>query len=211
MNYYRGLTDAGYGFLLSDTALSPERWGQYEAVVLSSFEYMDSSMQRALVGFAQSGGLVVLGPRVPHLNERMQPDDTLGSALPEESREPISVDGAEVGNTYSVGQGRIAHVTDLTHPARAMETALRDFEPTRVSKKDPRLEVAIHRDTSDASRLVVFAANPTAEPIEAEVDLNVELKSVMDIWEGRTVTADDGGSFGDELPPYTINIYECTV
>jgi beta-galactosidase len=55
--------------------------------------------------------------------------------------------------------------------------------------------------------MVVFVANPTADPIDAEVDLHVKLTSVRELWADRRVGA--GGSvIRDALPPYTINIYE---
>lgn len=209
MQYYNGLTDAGYGFLISDTALEPQHWRSYGAVALASFEYMDTSTQRALVDFAEGGGLVVLGPRVPHLDERMRPDETLSSALSAAEGEPLTIDGAEVGSAYSVGQGRIAHITDMADPARTLEAALRGFELPRIGKNDTRLDVTVHRDTTDSGRMIVFVANPTDETISAKVDLQADLKSVTDIWEEKLISA-DGSSLSQDLPPYTVGIYECT-
>lgn len=208
VGYYHALTDAGYGFLISDTALPPERWRARDAIALASFEYMDASLQRAIVEYAEEGGLLLLGPRIPHLDERMRPDETLRSALSKGKRESLIVDGAEAGAVYGVGEGRISHLSDLTRLDRAMEAALRGRGLSRISKKDPRLEVTVHRDMGDEGRFVAFVANPTDAPLDAEVDLRVELESVTDIWNQRPVKT-NGGSFREELPPYTINIYEC--
>jgi beta-galactosidase len=117
-DYYRGLTDAGYAFLASDTALSPERWQDYKAVVIGSFEYMDASLQRDLVPFAIDGGLVILGPRVPHLNGSMHEDETLRSALQEGDREPLTADGAEVALIPSGAAGSRASRTSPTRQGR---------------------------------------------------------------------------------------------
>lgn len=205
---YGGLKEAGYDFLLSDTVLSPERWRQYRAVVLSSFEYMSAALQRDLVGYAEAGGLVVLGPRVPDLDAYMRGDETLLSALTE--GQPLTAGSAEVRISYSVGQGHILHLTDLAEPSQALEAALQGLDLLRPGTNDARLDVAVHRDISDASRLIVFVANPSDESIDAKVDLGVDLKSITDIWEERSVTV-DGGSLSEKLPPYTIGIYECIV
>ena len=57
---YRCLTQAGYSFLLGDTALPLERLQHYKALVVSSFEFMSLSLQLKLVEFATAGGLVIL-------------------------------------------------------------------------------------------------------------------------------------------------------
>jgi beta-galactosidase len=62
---YRGLSEAGYAFLISDTKLAPERWAHYGAVVVSSYEYMSGALQQSLLAYAKAGGTVVLGPRLP--------------------------------------------------------------------------------------------------------------------------------------------------
>jgi beta-galactosidase len=207
---YSGLTQTGYPFLLSDTALAPERWTRFKALVLSSYEYLNASLQRNLVEFAKTGGTVVLGPQLPKLDERMRQDETLASTLLAADKQPLKSGGVEIGNLYQVGQGRIVHVTDWTNPAQALEAALQDLGLLRFSRNDARLDVTLHRPADGSGRLVVFVANPTAEAIEAEVDLNVNLKSIQEIWEGRLVQA-KGRTLSDALPPYTIKIYECTL
>jgi len=203
-NCYRGLTEAGYGFLLSDTALAPDRWKRFKALVVSSFEYMNASLQRNLVEFARTGGCVVLGPRLPNLNEHIRQDETLASALQGGEQQA----GGET--VYYVGQGRIVHLTGLTNAAQALGTALQDLDLVRFTRNDARLDVAIHRATDESGRLVVFVANPTAESINAQVDLNVDPKSVQEIWEDRAVQT-NGRTLSDVLPPYTIRIYEYTL
>ncbi|MGH8248987.1 MAG: beta-galactosidase, partial [Gammaproteobacteria bacterium] len=203
---YRGLTEAGYGFLLSDTALAPERWQRFKALVVSSFEYMNASLQRNLVEFARAGGVVVLGPRLPTLDERMRQDETLRSALQGADQQPLTAGGTD----YRVGQGRIVHLTDLTNAAQALAAALQGLDLVLFTRNDARLDVSIHRAADESGQLVVFVANPTAEPINAEVGLSVDLKSAQEIWENRAVQA-KGRTLKDALPPYTIKIYECTL
>ena len=207
--FYQGLSEAGCCFLLSDTALPPDRWRRYKALVVTSFEYMNASLQAGLVEFAKAGGLVVLGPRLPTLNERMRPDKTLLSELSKTKAKSVKVGARAVGNAYQVGAGRVVQLTDLTSPSESLGAALQGLDLLRPTKSHPRLDVAIHRFSDDAGRLVVFVANPTAESIDAEVALDVELRSIKDLWEDRSVAA-AGRSVRDKLPPYTIKIYECT-
>ena len=115
---YEGLNASGLTYLISDTALALERWRQFKAIVVSSFEFMAADVQRKLVEFATAGGTVVLGPRLPSLDARMRPDETLRRAVEASAGEPLE----GVGTLHRVGAGRIVHVGELS-PA-ALERAL---------------------------------------------------------------------------------------
>ncbi|HEY4690401.1 MAG TPA: beta-galactosidase [Anaerolineae bacterium] len=208
--FYRGLTETGYAFLLGDTALPSDRLQRYKALVLSSFEYLNASLQGKLVEFAKAGGLIVLGPRVPNLDERMRKDETLLSALRAANSQPLTAGNKAIGSVYRIDQGRIVLLTDLSNPTQALEEVLQGFDLVRASKNDPRLDVSIHRAPDQPERLIVFIANPTAESINAQVGLNVNLQWVKDIWEERPIHA-GGHSWSDTLPAYTIKVYECTL
>jgi beta-galactosidase len=208
--YYQALTEAGYPFLLSDTALSPSRWKKFKTVALSSFEYMDASLQDNLVEFAEAGGTVVLGPRLPNLDENMRPNETLASALQGSAQEPLTAGGAAVGTVYRLNEGRIVHLTDLANVHDGLAAALEGSDLVRFTRNDARLDVSIHSSTDTPGRMVVFIANPTAEAIDAQVDPSRGLKSVREIWDDRYVQL-DGGVLYDSLPPYTIRIYDCTL
>ncbi|HEY9663022.1 MAG TPA: hypothetical protein V6C65_31645, partial [Allocoleopsis sp.] len=109
-----------------------------------------------------------------------------------------------------VGQGRIVHLTDLANTTQSFTAALEGLDLIRFSRNDTRLDVAIHRATDEPGRLVVFVANPTGEPINAEIGLDVDLKSVREIWEEREIQT-DGKTWSEALPAYTIRMYECTL
>lgn len=202
---YRELTDAGYGFLLGDTALPLERLQRYKMVIVSSFEYMNSSLQRKLVDFARSGGVVVLGPRLPKLNERMEEDTTILSAISAAERQ--SLPHAHSANVYQVGLGRTIHLPELSNPS--LNAALQAMDLFRASKSNTRLDLCVHR-SREGKDLVVFVANPSAEEVHARVGLNVPLKSIREIWEDRAIQS-EGGSWSQTMPPYSIKMYECIV
>lgn len=178
---FAGLAESGYAFLLSDTALPADRWERFKAVVVSSYEFMSEEVQRKLVDFANAGGTVVLGPRLPHLDDRMRPCEILRDA---------------------VGAGRILQLE------RFSPAVLEGLGLLRFERNDPRLDVAVHAPAGgDTGRCVVYVANPTAEAISAEVSLSPGVTFVRELWDGRDVGM--RGTLEEELPPYTIRIYEC--
>jgi Glycosyl hydrolases family 35 len=187
MRAYDGLAESGFAYLLSDTALALERWQRFKAVVVCSFDFMGADVQRKIVEFARAGGIVVLGPRVPTLDEGMRPDETLKAAI-----EAVA--------------GRFV-VTDLTDPAKAFDAALGRLELVRFARNDPRLDVAIHAPAGEGERRIVYVANPTAETIRVEVSVTPAVSFVREIWEDRAVGG--GETLREELPPYTIKIYDC--
>ena len=201
---YNGLTDTGNAFVISDTVLQPERWKQYKVIVLNSYEYLRASLQHDLVEFARAGGTVVLGPRLPDLNERMQPDDTLTLALQLGGRKTLA-GGATV---YPVGQGQIVHISSQAKVSQALNEALQGLELAHFTRNDPRIDVAIHQPTDGSGRRVVFVANPSSEQIEAEIGLDFDLNKVREVWEGREVQV-NGRTLRETLPAYTIRIYAC--
>jgi beta-galactosidase len=178
---FDGLTESGYAFLLSDTGLPADRWERFKAVVVSSYEFMSEDVQRKLADFANAGGTVVLGPRLPHLDDRMQVCEILREA---------------------VGNGRIVQVTSFS-PA-----ALEGLELLRFERNDPRLDVSVHTPADGATgRVVVYVANPTADAISAAVSLSPAVTFVRELWDDRDVGMH--GTLEEDLPPYTIRIYEC--
>lgn len=201
---FEGLTTAGYPFLLSDTALPPERWRRFKAVVVATYEYLSASVQRALVDFAREGGTAVIGPRVPDRDELMRPDATIAEALEGAEARPVSG-----GTAHAVGAGRIVVVGDLSDAANSLGSALEAVGLARFRRNDPRIDVAIHRPAAGGDRVVVFVANPTAEPIEAEVGLDAEIRTAREIWEDREATLRDG-AIREPMAPYSIKIFECT-
>jgi beta-galactosidase len=198
---YRGLSDAGYTFLISDTKLLATRAGRFKALVVSSYEYMSGELQGDLLAFAKGGGTVVLGPQLPSLDETMQPDGTLAAAC--------SAGTALAGGTaYAVGAGRIVLLPDLS--AAVLDEALAGVGAARFTRNDPRLDVTIHRVPGDASRAVVFVCNPVADPIDAEVSIGADLGTVTELWTGESVTP-RGRVLAVSMPAYSIKIFECAL
>jgi beta-galactosidase len=201
--FYSALYDSGYGFLLSDTALAPARWSRYRAVVISTFDYLDVATQEALVAYARSGGVVVLGPEVPSLDSLMQSCSVLADALSD--AEP----GAGGGRSAAVGAGRIVVVDDVDQVGAVLDSVL-GRTASRVSKTDARIDVVVHRDPAAADRRVAFVCNPTSDSISARVGIGVDVTQATDLWAREPIDVQDG-ELVLELDPYTITIVDTNV
>ncbi|NPV87325.1 MAG: beta-galactosidase [Anaerolineae bacterium] len=207
---YKTLTESGYQFLISDTDLPLERLKRYKALVLGSFEYMNTALQKKLVQFAEEGGAVLLGPRIPTLNERMHKDLTLMTHLVAANKRLLVQDGVELAHIYQIGKGCVMVLQSLDLLPKALPAALDRLELSRVVKSDPRLDVTIHKSPKKPDKMVVFVCNPTASPIEAEIDLKIKVKTIREIWEDRLVRHTTG-TFSESLPAHKIMVYECTL
>ncbi len=207
---YQALTRSGFAFLLSDTALKAERWKRFKVITLSSFEYMNSALQRDLVDFASSGGCVILGPMLPDLNDQMEKEETLLANLKRAKQTPLEVAGKARGTVYALGKGRVVHIADLSDAVNVLQAAMQGIHLVRFDRNDLRLDVTIHRSEKDSKRRIVFIANPTAELIQAEVSLDFEVKSAREIWEDRAIQT-SGRVLTESMQPYSIKILECVL
>ena len=199
---YYGLSQSGFDYLISDTALVLDRWRRFKVVVISSFEFMMAKVQQKVVEFASAGGTVVLGSRLPESDQHMNPDHTLRQALGQVAGQPV----ANLGTAFAVGHGRIVHVVDFSDPGRALELALGGLGLAHFERNDKRLDVSVHAPTTGGNRRVVFVANPTPETIRAEVRMDPPVSFLRELWDDRELTPSE--TLDDEIPPYTIRIYE---
>lgn len=201
--FSEALAATGASTVLSDTDLRPERWAERKVVVLTTLDYLDEGVQRALVDFAHQGGSVVIGPKVPQLDSLMRPCAVLADAV----GDAATADGVR---TVRMGGGSITVVGDLASVPAAVAHVVRDAGAQEVSRNDLRLDVTVHSDPHDPAAKLVFVANPTADPIDAEVSLGSELKEVREIWDARDVEP-NGPSIAEPMRPYSIHVYRCTV
>ncbi|MDH5443223.1 MAG: hypothetical protein OEX16_02820, partial [Hadesarchaea archaeon] len=208
--YYRGLTEQGYSFVLGDTSLSTDKLEEYKVLVLASFEYMSSDFQENLLDFARGGGVVVLGPKIPTLDEKFHEKEILKKYLSPEKSVGITLGDKTVGVKHEVGKGSVVHLPELDkrESGRILGRILEDAGIWKVEKNDPRIDVTIHENIKEPERRIVFVANPTSDKIPTEIGLDKVPASVREIWENKAVEIKDG-KLVDELHPYTIRIYDC--
>jgi beta-galactosidase len=176
---------------------------------LASFEYMDSKVQKKVVEFARDGGIVILGPKIPTLNAHFQKEDMLKKYLSSEKMVKVTFDGKTAGFKYEVGGGSIIQFLELDKKkiGKVLDLALKNVSVLKLEKNNPKVDFALHRDVRDPKHVLVFAANPTSETIEAEARLDITPGYVEEIWKKRRVEIKNK-QLVDILPPYTVMIYE---
>jgi beta-galactosidase len=201
--FYGALYEAGAGYVISDTALAPSRWRTHRVVVVSTFEYLDTETQSALVDFARAGGTLVIGPELPQLDSTMLPCTTLADA----ARGAMAVTG---GQRAQIGGGQVIVVSDLAQVPRAIGTALDGASVSRITKTDVNLDVVLHRDQTDPSRRVAFVCNPTDAEVSARIGLGAEIVAASGLWTDSAVSVKEG-ELALDLPPYSITVADLTV
>ncbi|HIW29883.1 MAG TPA: beta-galactosidase [Candidatus Luteococcus avicola] len=188
---FEALSAGGHDFVISDTALDPARWSERRLVVLPTLDYLDSNIQQALVDFVAGGGCAVIGPKLPELDSVMNPCTILKDAV---ERDP--------GNWFLIKDGEDA--------ASVMQAACAKADVPTIGKSEALLDVVVHRDLDNAQRRVVFVANPTAEQIDARVELPFEVQQAAELWSGDSATV-QGAHLTASMPPYSINVYDCSL
>ncbi|MFB9954526.1 beta-galactosidase [Cellulomonas denverensis] len=201
--FSQAMAGSGLGYLLSDTALAPDRWAGRKLVVVTTLDYLDAGLQQSLLRHAEAGNTVVMGPKAPALDQTMRPCTILADAL----AAGTETDGVR---RATVGTGRLVLVRDLDRVPEVVAAEGRDAGVTAWTANDPALDVAIHGTPEDPAAKVVYVANPTDREIAATVRPGTVTGTVTELWSGRTVPVEDG-AITDTLPPYSIHVYRCTV
>lgn len=79
--FYYSLAAMNYSYTIGDTEMSAEQLSAFKVVMVPTFEFMKKRTQEKLVDYARNGGMLVVGPRIPTLDEKMQPCDILAQYL----------------------------------------------------------------------------------------------------------------------------------
>lgn len=198
------LAGSGTGCLLSDTDLHPDRWRQRKVVAVTTLDYLDAGLQRALLDFARAGGTVLAGPKAPTLDSVQRPCRVLADVV---EAGPAEADGVR---SVPVGEGRIVLVSAADRLPEVIDQIAAEDALTVVRTNDPGLDVTVHVDPADPGTRLVFVANPTDAPIDARVTVGAPLHGVRELWADRDVPT-DGVAVAETLPAYSIHIYRCTV
>jgi beta-galactosidase len=105
----KGFSQAGVAMEYADSDIPAEALQRYRLVVAPSFAFMNTVLQKKLLVYALKGGVLVLGPRVPSMDEYMRPSGRFASHLldPVEFVDELDYNGMML---------RRAQVFDATHP-----------------------------------------------------------------------------------------------
>lgn len=79
--FYYSLAAMRYSYTFGDTEMSAKQLSGFKIIVVPTFEFMKKRTQQKLVDYAMDGGTLVVGPRIPRLDETMQPCNALAQYL----------------------------------------------------------------------------------------------------------------------------------
>jgi beta-galactosidase len=206
-----GLDAAKIAFNSGSTEQPLEALQKYPLVLLPTFGFLGRAAQLKLLAYVRAGGTLVLGPRLPELDEQMQPCPLLKDAL-----DPgVAVQDGIPAQKHLVGQGRVIWIQSLlpraTRQLRPAETTAllrRIAELARLgwdyTAADPDLDTVLHEDPQTR---VLFVANPTPEPKLGLLKLRGAEKltdaQTGEQWQGQ-------GEVEIPMPAYTVRILEVT-
>ena len=193
--WYWALSAAGAHFAVADTNCGDDILAGHRVVILPTFEFLDRGLQEALLRYAEGGGSLVVGPRAPRFDSRMEPCEVLGRAMrePAEAERDVEVFGVPVDEVTlfpgaglegrgdasmlygeAVGSGSLLHLGMVPGAVRCAGEAAA-FAPLvdtvqRAAGVDPFLVPADPRVDvtvfTGPDRTLCFVANPTADTIE---------------------------------------------
>jgi beta-galactosidase len=145
--FAQALSAAGVPYVYVESDAPRDRLDGLRVLISPTYEFAEPARLSSLLAFAQRGGRVLCGPRLPHLDE----------ALRAFSVSPVSDPGALTRCDAEAAERVVAELIaelELATPFRATPASV---------------ETAVHEDASGAR--VLFVLQPSAANVEAEVQL----------------------------------------
>jgi len=206
--YYKVLTYLGYTFNISDSELDVERMKLYKAICIPSFEFMSRKFQDKIAEFVKSGGVAVLGPKIPQLDEFFK-EYTILKNIVESAPQKFYImsEGKIIATEYLVGQGSMVLVRDLHELSHAIDSVFKLHNIHKIEKVEAMtVDGVLHINREAQEENLLFVANPTSQQVEATIKIPFDIKEALEIWLERKAYI-KGHLLIDEIPPYTIRIY----
>lgn len=175
----RQLSSAHHLYAIGDSE-SPLDWLlQFATLVVPTFEFMTKATQEKLVAYAREGGKLLIGPRLPLVDE-------FGRACP------------------VLASANIAGIGLLKDPNELVGAIARTGLAPVWKLDNPDLELALH---CAGGRSFIFVANPTASE-QAGILRNPAVAELHDAWgDGGSLSGE--GAFRVVLDPHEIQIWSC--
>jgi beta-galactosidase len=204
--YYKVLTDLEYTFDISDSELDIARMKQYKAVCIPSFEFMTQKLQDKIYEVAKDGGIVVLGPKIPKLNEYFEEYKVIEDAISSSQKVDIIHDGRTIAIEYKLSKGAIALVRNLNDMPYVLESLFRLYNIHKIEKAPVAIDAVLHINREKPDEALLFVANPTSQYVKATITLPYDVKEVVEVWSEKKLS-EVRYELVDELPPYNIKTY----
>lgn len=234
--FYYGLKGNHFPFALADTDLPVSEWKKYKVVIVPVFEFLNEGIEKKLIEYVQSGGILVMGPRCPEFNQKMKEYSIFKEYLAEpiEFLEKANLEDLELSNIQffaqdgliklkektiayvkEIGQGKVVHFgfNFLPPEKNKISTGLLRMIETIMKIADIQKEIDSNLPEIQLSLLkseskeILFIANPNREEKETTISFrDGRSANLIDLWEGVESRVD--GEFKLLMKPYDIKIFE---
>jgi len=204
--WHKALRLAKYPFLIGDTEMSLDALTPYKVMIVPTFEFLGRAEQSKLAQFAERGGILAIGPKIPEYDETINLCTILKNKIEGEGE---SLENAPCATLYRLGKGKVVVFEALSDDEVEIKTTM-DAVATLAGLKrhfpvlDPRVETSFHGDPGGDSG-VLYVANPTNESRPASIELDGPRK-FTDLWSGDIYEGKDSIEF--EIEPYTVRMLE---
>jgi beta-galactosidase len=146
MRLDEALCDEGVPFIYVEGESNLDAHPDLKVVITPTYEFADRARWQLLTRFAERGGKVVYGPRLPELDERVQP--FAFAAIP---------------------NAELARVDNITDAKALVRSLVNDLQLARPFPVEPQpLRSAVHVDNEGRTR-VLFLVHPGKDDVTAEV------------------------------------------
>lgn len=164
-----GLTKANIPFYISDTDIAPQALSLYKVVFMPSFDFLSRRTQVMLQEYLEKGGILVLGPDIPSMDEVMNQYSTLDMYS---SRPVRKLDCEPDTFIFNAGAGRIILVNGLFCSDDDSISNL-VTQITNFTKLNPVFPASGKCETSTFigknERTIVFIINPTNQLLRPRI------------------------------------------
>lgn len=186
-----------FAFAVSDTRMQIERVRHCQLVVCPTLELLSAEAMRTFDAYVAGGGFLAIGPRIPLVDETMQPNDTLaryfGAGLSDFATEVVHC-----------GDGALLTLPGYSSPATIEQLAFESGIAKALIADGFGIDSTVHR--SGRERLF-FVANPNDFEIKTtpvgEAVRSLRNVETGDLWPG-------GGKSELAIPPRTISAWRVT-
>ncbi|SHF39865.1 beta-galactosidase [Caldanaerobius fijiensis DSM 17918] len=175
-----------YDYDITDTHLHIENMERYTLIILSSYDFMDESVQQKIIQYAEKGGVVVMGPGLPYLNTDMECTSYFR--------------GITKGENV-VGTGKIYYINNYEDIIEIIEKL--DIKREYILSNS-KLELSLFR-SPDKTNELLFIANPTEKEVTSKLYFN-GFRKFKNAWKAEDVKGNR--QIEIRLKPYSIKVWE---
>ncbi|MEA1996393.1 MAG: alpha-amylase family protein [Gemmatimonadota bacterium] len=204
--------EAGFDFNIGSTRLPAERLLEYRVALLPTIDFLCLDDLPALEEYVQGGGILVFGPEMSSLSERMEPVTRVRDFF----AQAVSADGFKPGISAAPPLAGDRQRARPGEPFPGKGSLIRMESPLEISgllkalgidihftRSNSRFDVSVHQ--APDGRRIVFIANGTGRQEKTDIFFPGR-HSFRNLMDGQDFEGE--GKVTMQMPPYKIDVWE---